>query len=80
MNCCLRDDFNLFLGGPLLVRIAGSFSDSSLDDGSVLSDLESESSIELDDSAGCEDDPPEDVSDLDRVEVSVTDAGRADEV
>ena len=62
------------------MRIAGSFSDSSLDDGSVLSDLESESSIELDDSAGCEDDAPEDVSDLDSVEVSVTDAGRVDTV
>lgn len=51
-----------------------SFSDSSLEDGSVLSDFESESSMELEDSVGCEE-APEDVSDLESVEVSVTDAG-----
>ena len=67
--------FIRFLGGPLFLLFAvHSFSDSSLDDGSVLSDLESESSIELENSFGC-DDVPEDVSDLDKAEVSVTDAG-----
>jgi hypothetical protein len=55
-----------------------SFSDSSLEDGSVLSDLESELSSreeELADSF-CWEEVPEDVSDLDNVEdMSVTDAG-----
>lgn len=69
--------FNRFLGGPFrtLFKVQ-SFSDSSLEDGSVLSDLESESSRELESSAGCEE-VPEDVSDLDSVDVSVTDAGRS---
>lgn len=58
-------DFNRFLGGPLL--------SSSLDEPSVLSDFESESSRELDDSVGF--DAPDDVSERDNVDVSVTDAG-----
>lgn len=52
-----------------------SFSDSSLEEGSVLSDLQSESSRELlENSVGCEE-APDDISDRDNVDVSVMEAG-----
>jgi len=64
------NDFTRFRGGPLLChrfRAGSSFSDSSLDEGSVLSD---ESSSELENSPCCVDELPD--------ETSVTEGGRSD--